>query len=153
MIASRSLFFDTNIVCYAVGSEPEWRRIALGALRHAAGAAIPLVTSAEVLQEILHRFARLGRIPDAELAYQATLDVCAEILPVTLAGTDRALEILRSEARLEARDALHVAVMERAGIRRILSADRGFDGIPNIERVDPRDFTELARDGLLDSPA
>ncbi len=140
MVAERSLFLDTNIVCYAVGSEPAWRRIALGALRHVAGAATPLVTSAEVLQEVLHRFARIGRIPDAELAYQATLDVCAEILPVTRADTDRALEILRSETRLDTRDALHVAVMERAGIRRILSADLDFDAEDSVERVDPRDF-------------
>jgi predicted nucleic acid-binding protein len=34
-----------------------------------------------------------------------------------------------------ARDALHVAVMEQHGIGRILSFDAGFDGFPGISRL------------------
>jgi predicted nucleic acid-binding protein len=37
--------------------------------------------------------------------------------------------------RLSARDALHVAIMERHGIDRILSFDSGFDGLPGISRL------------------
>jgi predicted nucleic acid-binding protein len=39
------------------------------------------------------------------------------------------------------RDAIHVATMESAGIRRILTIDRDFDVIEEVIRVDP---TELA---------
>ena len=38
-------------------------------------------------------------------------------------------------AGLSARDAVHVAVMQRRGIARILTFDTGFDGILGIERV------------------
>ena len=34
-----------------------------------------------------------------------------------------------------ARDALHVAVMERHGIERVMTFDRGYDGVPGIERL------------------
>jgi hypothetical protein len=37
--------------------------------------------------------------------------------------------------RLSARDALHLAIMERHGVRRIMSFDSGFDGFPGVERV------------------
>jgi predicted nucleic acid-binding protein len=37
--------------------------------------------------------------------------------------------------RLSARDALHIAVMERHDVARILSFDSGFDGIPGITRL------------------
>jgi predicted nucleic acid-binding protein len=37
--------------------------------------------------------------------------------------------------RLSARDALHLAVMERHAVSRILSFDSGFDGFPGVTRV------------------
>jgi predicted nucleic acid-binding protein len=36
---------------------------------------------------------------------------------------------------ISARDALHVAIMRRNGVHRILSFDRDFDAVPGIERV------------------
>ena len=54
-------------------------------------------------------------------------------------------------AGLSARDLLHVAVMTRQGANQIVSADRGFDQVPGIERLDPLDLSswrnqiELAR--------
>jgi hypothetical protein len=35
-----------------------------------------------------------------------------------------------------ARHALHIAVMRRRDVRRIMSFDSGFDGVPGIERPD-----------------
>lgn len=36
---------------------------------------------------------------------------------------------------LSARDALHVAVMRRHGIRRLVSFDHGFDAVEEVERI------------------
>ena len=38
---------------------------------------------------------------------------------------------------LSARDLLHAAVMRRLGVERIISADRDFDRLPGIIRLDP----------------
>ena len=40
-----------------------------------------------------------------------------------------------ASSRLLARDAVHLAVMQRHGITRILSFDTGFDGIVGVERI------------------
>ena len=45
--------------------------------------------------------------------------------------------ILRQHRGLQPRDALHAAVMRRNGIRAIVSYDRHFDELPDIERVTP----------------
>jgi predicted nucleic acid-binding protein len=37
--------------------------------------------------------------------------------------------------RLSPRDAFHFAIMEREGVHRIMSFDRGFDGVRGIERL------------------
>ena len=44
--------------------------------------------------------------------------------------------ILGSEPTRSARDAIHIAVMHARDIDRVMSFDRGFDGIPGIERLE-----------------
>jgi len=40
-------------------------------------------------------------------------------------------------AHLPVRDAVHAAVMARHGVRLIVTADRHFEGVPGVVRVDP----------------
>ena len=37
-------------------------------------------------------------------------------------------------------DAVHVAIMKKADVARIISADKDFDRVTGIERIDPEDF-------------
>ena len=48
---------------------------------------------------------------------------------------ERAKTILQGHPDLSARDAVHLAIMEHAGVERIMSFDRGFDNFPTIERL------------------
>jgi hypothetical protein len=94
-----------------------------------------LVTDAEVLQEILHRYVAIDRRDAIQPAFDTLLGVVDEVLPVELAIVERAKAIVLGKRQLSARDALHVAVMEHHGIARILSFDAGFDGVPGIQRL------------------
>jgi hypothetical protein len=47
----------------------------------------------------------------------------------------KARDSVAESVHLSARDALHVAVMERHGVRRILTFDAGFDAVPGLERI------------------
>jgi predicted nucleic acid-binding protein len=94
-----------------------------------------LVTDAEVLQEILHRYVAIRRRDAIEPAFDALLGVVDEVLPVEVRDVVRAREIVLGSERLSARDALHLAIMERHGVDKILSFDRGFDDHPGITRL------------------
>jgi len=94
-----------------------------------------LVTDAEVLQEILHRYVAINRLDAIQPAFDALLNVVDEVLPVDLAVAERAKQIVLAYRRLSARDAVHLAVMEQHGIGQILSFDSGFDGFPGIARL------------------
>ena len=94
-----------------------------------------LVTDAQVLQEILHRYTSINRRHDIQLAFDALLRVVDDVLPIDRASTERAKQIVLGYRRLSARDAVHLAVMEQHGIDRILSFDAGFDGFPGITRL------------------
>jgi predicted nucleic acid-binding protein len=94
-----------------------------------------LVTDAEVLQEILHRYAAIERKEAIQPAFDAVLGVVDEVFPVEAADVERAKTVLAGSRRLSARDGLHIAIMERRGIRRILSFDSGFDSWPGLSRI------------------
>jgi predicted nucleic acid-binding protein len=93
-----------------------------------------LVTDAEVLQEILHRYVAISRRDAIQPAFDALLGVADQVLDVNRSAAERAKEIVLGDRRLSAREALHLAVMEQHGIERILSFDAGFDGFPGIVR-------------------
>lgn len=134
-----AVFVDTNIPMYAVGYDAALRRSVRNALRRALDRGFRLVTSAEVFQEILHRYFATNRAETGRAAYRFLFAVCDEVLPVEERHTARALDLLQAYPSLNARDAVHAAVMEAAGVRDILSKDRHFDLIPTIRRIDPAD--------------
>ena len=95
-----------------------------------------LITDVEVYQEILHRYTAIQR-PDAIDAAFESLDAIADdILTFGMSEIRVARTLIGSVDGLSARDALHVAVMRKAGTNRILSFDDGFDTCPGIDRLD-----------------
>jgi len=94
-----------------------------------------LITDAEVLQEILHRYTAIQRRDAIQPAFNALLGVVDQVLPVDLIALERAKNIVLGYTELSARDAVHLAIMEQHGIDRILSFDTGFDQFPGITRL------------------
>ena len=94
-----------------------------------------LVTDAEVLQEILHRYSAIDRRGTIGLAFQALLDIVDDVFPVEKADVLRAAEIAQNRANFSARDAIHIAVMEHHGVQSILSFEADFDRWPGLTRI------------------
>lgn len=94
-----------------------------------------LVTDAEVLQEILHRYVAIDRRDAIQPAFDALLGVVDQVLAVDRAVAERAKEIVLGRRQISARDAVHLAVMEQHGVEQILTFDSGFDGFPGITRL------------------
>jgi predicted nucleic acid-binding protein len=94
-----------------------------------------LVTDAEVLQEILHRYVAIDRRDAIQPAFDALLGIVDQVLSVDGAVVQRAKQIVLEYRQLSARDAVHLSVMEQNGIDRILSFDSGFDGFPGVVRL------------------
>jgi uncharacterized protein len=94
-----------------------------------------LVTDAEVLQEILHRYISINRREVIQPAFDALLALADSVLSVDQETVIEAKQIVLGYPKLSARDALHLAVMRLNGIDRILSFDSGFDGLRGITRI------------------
>jgi len=129
------ILIDSNIPMYLVGAAHPHKRDAQRLLEKLVSERQRLVTDAEVLQELLHRYVAIAR-PDAiQPAFDALLGIVDQVLAIDRAVVERAKQIVLGNRHLSARDAVHLAVMEENGIDRILTFDTGFDGFPGITRI------------------
>jgi predicted nucleic acid-binding protein len=129
------IFIDSNIPMYLVGASHPHKTNAQRLLEKLIREHQRLVTNAEVLQEILHRYVAINRRDAIQPAFDALTGVVDEVLAVDRAAVESAKRIVLEYQRLSARDAIHLAVMEQHGIDRIFSFDAGFDGFPGITRL------------------
>jgi hypothetical protein len=129
------ILVDSNIPMYLVGAPHPHKSDAQRLLEQLVNDRQRLVTDAEVLQEILHRYVAINRRDAIQPAFDAVLGIVDQVLDVTRSDAERAKQIVLGHRRLSARDAVHLAVMEQHGINQILSFDSGFDGFPGITRL------------------
>lgn len=129
------LFIDANIPMYLVGAPHPNRERGAWALERAIAAGDRLVTDAEVFQEILHRFAAIRRPEAIDACFDTLLGVVDEVFAIEGEDVRAARGLLAAIPGLSARAAVHAAVMRRHGVRRVLSFDRGFDRLGELERL------------------
>lgn len=129
------IFVDSNVPMYLIGAAHPHKLDAQRAVERLIAEERKLASNAEALQEILHRYVAIGR-PDAiQPAFELLLTLVDELFPVELEDVQRGKEILLATPSLSARDAVHLAIMERRGVEEILSFDTGFDAYPGVRRL------------------
>lgn len=129
------ILIDSNIPMYLVGASHPHKSDAQRWLEKLVSDRERLVTDAEVLQEILHRYVAIDRRDAIQPAFEALLGIVDQVLGIDRVAVERAKEIVLGHRNLSARDAVHLAVMEQHGIDRILTFDSGFDGFPGVTRL------------------
>ena len=129
------ILVDSNIPMYLVGAPHPHKADAQRLLEKLITDRQRLVTDAEVLQEILHRYVAIDRRDAIQPAFDALIGVVDQVLAVDGMVVQRAKQIVLGYRQLSARDAVHLSVMEQNGIERILSFDSGFDAFPRITRL------------------
>jgi len=130
-----TVFIDSNIPMYVAGKPHAHRDPSRRFLERVRSGEVEGVTSTEVLQEILFRYAGLGKLELGLEVYDLFVQICSRVLPVTLADTDRARVLLPGLAGVSVRDTIHAAVMLTNGISKIATFDEGFDRIPGVRRA------------------
>ena len=129
------IFVDSNVPMYIAGAPHPNQERAISLISEIIDDGERLVTSVEVYQEILHRYASIGRQEAIDIAFNELGRLVDEVLTYGMPEIRAARGLLATVPGISARDALHVAVMRTAGCSRILSFDAGFDNCPGIERV------------------
>lgn len=129
------VFVDTSIPMYLVGAAHPNKVDAQRRLEALVTQRVRLVTDAEVLTEILHRYTAIERRGGIQPALDALLGVVDEVVTVDREIVERAKQLVLQYPTLPVRAAVHVATMQRHGIENILSFDPAFDRVPGLTRL------------------
>src|SRR5574339_233241 len=118
------IFVDSSLFVYAVGRSHPLRSEAQKFFLDAATKGTSLVTSAEVLQELLHIYLPVERIETLDDALQLAVDSVDEIFEVTADAVSRARMLTDEFSFLSARDLIHLSVCRLNNITQIKTFDR-----------------------------
>jgi predicted nucleic acid-binding protein len=129
------VFIDSNVPMYLVGAAHPNKVDAQRRLEALVTQRVRLVTDAEVMIEILHRYTGLERRGGIQPAIDALLGVVDEVLPVDRESVERAKQLVLQYPTLPVRAAMHIATMQRQGIEQVLSFDAAFDRVPGLTRL------------------
>ena len=129
------IFIDSNVPMYLVGAPHPNKDRALALLTQLVRRGERFITDVEVYQEILHRYTAIQRLDAIDAAFESLDAIADDILIFGMSEIRAARALINAVNGLSARDALHVAVMRKAGTNRILSFDRGFDTCPGVHRL------------------
>lgn len=140
----RRFLYDTGVFIYALGGEHRYRDPCRAILDIGERGRLAAEASVELVHEFAYVRRRQGvtRANAAESA-RAIADACP-LHPVGRTDMELALDLWSEHEPLDMRDAIFAAQALNRDIDAILSPDRGFDGIPGLQRIDPADTAAVA---------
>ena len=118
------IFVDANVFMYAVGREHPLRSEAQAFFIEHLESGVPLVTSSEVLQELLHAYLPVGRLATLDAALELATSRTQQVWSLEEEDVVTARHLLSRHPGLGARDLLHLACCTRRGVARIRTFDR-----------------------------
>lgn len=122
---------------YLVGASHPNKYLTVACLERLAGENCRLVTSVEVIQEILHRYTSINRRDAISPAVDALYGLVDEVFSVSEEAVLKAKDLVLAYTTLSARVALHLAVMKLHKVSRVLTFDRGFEAVSGISLISP----------------
>lgn len=123
------IFVDSNVFIYAVGRSHPLKQKARKFFLDARRKNLRLVTSAEVLQELLHVYLSVERFGLLDEAMALAMSGSDQVLPITGEDVALARSLTDTHAQLSARDLLHLSVCRRHGIKRMMTFDRALGSV------------------------
>jgi predicted nucleic acid-binding protein len=123
------IFVDTNVFMYAVGRSHPLRGEARAQLFAAVEAGTGLVTSAEVLQEMLHAYLGVGRHTTLDAAFTLVSGCVDEVWSIDPEDVHLARALEGDHPGFAARDLVHLACCRRRGVTKAITFDRALGSV------------------------
>ena len=133
-------FIDTNIFMYAAGAAHRFKEPCQKIIQLMAEGGLKGATNTETLQEILYRYLSIRKKREAFECMNQVLELVDACWPVTVEEVRGAEKLIENNPSLQIRDAIHISSMLFHDIKEIISADKDFDVVREIKRIDPTEF-------------
>ncbi|MEE9536037.1 MAG: type II toxin-antitoxin system VapC family toxin [Desulfobacterales bacterium] len=118
------IFVDSNVFIYAVGRSHPLKAEAQNFFLDAGNKGKRLVTSAEVLQELLHVYLPVDRMQTLDAAMELATQGVDQVIPIDSAAVIHARNLIANFPGLTARDLLHLSVCQLNKIKELKTFDR-----------------------------
>jgi predicted nucleic acid-binding protein len=118
------IFVDSNVFIYAVGRSHPLREDAQNFFLESSENGKRLVTSAEVLQELLHVYLPLGRVETLDAALELATKGVDYIIPIDSEAVMHARALSNRHPGLTARDLLHLSTCQLNRIKELKTFDQ-----------------------------
>jgi predicted nucleic acid-binding protein len=123
------IFVDTNVFMYAVGRAHPLRDEARAFFLEHVDSRTPLVTSAEVLQELLHAYLPVDRVSTLDAALTLAASRMGEIWDLEREDVETARLLVARHPGLAARDLIHLSCCRRRGVEEVRTFDRALAAV------------------------
>lgn len=118
------IYIDSNVLMYAVGRPHPLRAQAQEFFLASRERGSKLVTSTEVLQELLHAYLPVGRMETLDAALELATRGVDEIFAVDSEAVMHARRLMDRYPGLSARNLLHLAVCQQKRVKELKTFDR-----------------------------
>ena len=118
------IFVDSNVFIYAVGRSHPLKSEAQNFFLDSSNKGKRLVTSAEVLQELLHVYLPVERMETLDAAMELATQGVDQVIPIDSSTVLHARNLIDNFPGLTARDLLHLSVCQLNKIKDLKTFDR-----------------------------
>ena len=117
-------FVDSNVFIYHVGGDHPLRGTARAFIAKSLAQGRRLVSSAEVLQELLHVYIPPRRWATLDAAFELVNGCLDEVWPIEKGDVELARDLARFHPGLSSRDLIHLACCRRRDVDGLMTFDR-----------------------------
>jgi len=135
------VYLDSNVFFYAKIMDGAFGKSCSNVLRKVASGALEASTSALAAVEVANALRKYGLAKEVTAEVRAIFSLGMEVYHLDATDVREAAEIF-VEANIGPYDCAHAAIMRRNGLKEIISADKEFDKIKWLKRLDPRSVGE-----------
>ena len=133
-------YVDSNVFFYAKILDIEYGKPCTKIMKAIFNGEIDAVTSALTPIEVANALRKYGLDrEDVKNTIDAILSLKIQVYEFDQIDVMEAIEVSK-EFDVSPYDAVHVVTMKKAGVTSILSADRDFDKVVGIKRIDPKEY-------------
>lgn len=134
-------YLDSNILLYLVTQKSVHYPDCKTFLDRALAKNIPLATSTETLQEVIHVSSRLGYRKQGIALCKLILEDAFTVLSIDEAVIQLFLSLAKNYPKADSRDLVHLAACVTHKIDTIATYDKGFKKFKEITARSPEDFS------------
>lgn len=133
------LYIDSNVFFCAKIADPRYGEACTEIIKDIAGGRLKAVASTLMTLEVASALQKYGLKQAVGDEINAICSLGIALEPLDESVVRRASEI-HHETGIHLYDCAHVATMRKLGVAEILSADKDFDKISGIRRIDPMSY-------------